>query len=73
MVFYFNDKSQYHIQNFNYVSKLFEIIVFIRAIKLLSLLREIKIMRIIIETLKNLVAPLSNLIIVMMTIMYCFA
>ena len=48
-------------------------IVFIRMIKLLTLLYEVKTMRIIFETMKNLLGPLNNLIIVMMTIFYVFA
>ena len=42
-------------------------------LKLLTLLYEIKSMRVIFETLKNLLGPLNNLIIVMMTIFYVFA
>mmetsp|Transcript_26389 Transcript_26389/g.30907 ORF Transcript_26389/g.30907 Transcript_26389/m.30907 type:complete len:148 (+) Transcript_26389:1120-1563(+) len=42
-------------------------------VKLLTLLYEIKTMRIIFETLKNLLGPLNNLILVMMTIFYVFA
>jgi len=41
--------------------------------KLLILLNEVKTMRVIFETLKNLLGPLNNLIIVMMVIMYCFS
>lgn len=42
-------------------------------LKLLTLLYEIKTMRVIFETLKNLLGPLNNLIIVMLTIFYLFA
>lgn len=42
-------------------------------IKLLTLLYEVKTMRVIFETMKNLLGPLNNLIIVMMTIFYIFA
>ena len=41
-------------------------------LKLMTLLYELKTMRIIIETLKNLLGPLNNLIIVMLTIFYAF-
>ena len=58
---------------YNYTVKVFEVIVFIRMIKLLTLLYEVKTMRIIFETMKNLLGPLNNLIIVMMTIFYVFA
>lgn len=42
-------------------------------LKLLTLLYEVKTMRVIFETLKNLMGPLNNLIVVMMTIFYVFA
>jgi len=42
-------------------------------IKLLTLLYEIKTMRVIFETIKNLLGPLNNLILVMATIFYVFA
>ena len=58
---------------YNYTVKVFEVIVFIRMIKLLTLLYEVKTMRVIFETMKNLLGPLNNLIIVMMTIFYIFA
>lgn len=57
---------------FNYTVRLFEVIVFIRMLKLLTLLYEVKTMRVIFETLKNLLGPLNNLIIVMLTIFYVF-
>ena len=58
---------------YNYTVKVFEVIVFIRMIKLLTLLYEVKTMRVIFETMKNLLGPLNNLIVVMMTIFYVFA
>lgn len=60
-------------EEYNYTVKIFEVIVFIRMLKLLTLLYEVKTMRIIFETLKNLLGPLNNLIIVMGTIFYVFA
>ena len=53
--------------------KVCEVIVFIRMVKLLTLLYEVKTMRVIFETIKNLLGPLNNLIMVMMTIFYVFA
>lgn len=41
--------------------------------KLLTLLYEVRVMRIIIETMRNLLGPLNSLLIVMMTIFYEFA
>ena len=71
MIEYFNANDDF--QQYNYTVKIFEVIVFIRMLKLLTLLYEIKIMRIIFETLKNLLGPLNNLIVVMLTIFYVFA
>jgi hypothetical protein len=53
--------------------RLYEVIVFIRMLKLMTLLYEVKTMRVIFETIKNLIGPLNNLIIVMLTIFYVFA
>ena len=46
--------------------------MFVRLCKLLTLLYEVKVMRIIFETMKNLLGPLNNLLAVMITIMYVF-
>ena len=59
--------------NFNEVAKIFELIIFIRMLKLLTLLYEIKDMRIIIETMRNLIIPLLNLLGILMIIYYIFA
>ena len=58
--------------DYNELVKLFEVIVFVRLIKLLTLLYEVKVMRIIFETMRNLLGPLNNLLAVMITIMYVF-
>ena len=42
-------------------------------VKLLTLLYEVKVMRIIVETCKNIIGPLSNLLAVMLTILYVFS
>ena len=42
-------------------------------VKLLTLLYEVKVMRIICETCKNIISPLSNLMAVMLTILYVFS
>jgi len=64
MIMFF--KADGDFEKYNYTVKLFEVIVFIRMIKLLTLTYEVKMMRIIFETLKNLLGPLNNLIIVML-------
>ena len=66
-------KSEGNFQQYNYTVKVCEVIVFIRMIKLLTLLYEIKTMRVIFETIKNLLGPLNNLLLVMLTIFYVFA
>merc|ERR1719263_915318 len=53
--------------------KIFEIIIFIRMLKLLTLLYEIRVMRIIIETIRNLLRPLTNLAGILLSIYYIFA
>jgi hypothetical protein len=58
---------------YNSVAKVFELIIFIRTTKLLTLLYEIKDMRIIIETMRNLIMPLLNLLGILMSIYYVFA
>lgn len=59
--------------SYNYTVKVLQVIIFIRMLKLLTLTYEVKVMRVIFETLKNLLGPLNNLIIVMITIFYVFA
>ena len=71
MIWFF--KAGDNFQHYNYTVKIFEVIVFIRMLKLLTLLYEVQVMRVIFETLKNLLGPLNNLVIVMMTIFYVFA
>mmetsp|Transcript_13614 Transcript_13614/g.21303 ORF Transcript_13614/g.21303 Transcript_13614/m.21303 type:complete len:192 (+) Transcript_13614:1711-2286(+) len=60
-------------QDYNEIVKVFELIIFLRLTKLLTLLYEIKDMRIIIETMRNLIAPLVNLLGILMIIYYLFA
>ena len=48
-------------------------VIFVRMLKLLTLLYEIKVMRIIIETIRNLIKPLLYLSGVLFTIYYVFA
>ena len=59
--------------SYNYTVKVLQVIIFIRMLKLLTLTYEVKVMRVIFETLKNLLGPLNNLIIVMVTIFYVFS
>jgi hypothetical protein len=57
---------------FNYSIKLFELVVFIRTLRVLTLLYEIKTFRIIIETIKNILGPFYSLLLVQFTIFYVF-
>lgn len=54
------------------ISKIFELIIFIRVAKLLTLMYEIRVLRLIIETLKNLASPMKNLLVVFISIFYGF-
>ena len=66
-------KSEGDFAQYNYTVKICEVIVFVRMLKLLTLLYEVQTMRVIFETLKNLLGPLNNLVMVMLTILYVFA
>jgi len=50
-----------------------ELVIFLRMLKVLTLLYEITVMRIVIDTIKNLVTPLSYLTGVLLTIFYIFS
>jgi len=67
------NNASFDYQQYNRIVKIFEVIVFVRMVKLLTLLYEVKTMRIIVETCKNMVSPLSNLLAVMLTILYVFS
>lgn len=58
---------------YNDYSILFETIIFIRFLKLLTLLQEIKTTRIIFDTLKNLIGPLMSIINMLGMLFYIFA
>ena len=53
--------------------KWLELVIFIRGLKFLPLLYEIKVMRIIIETIRNLIKPLYNLYSVLFSLFYTFS
>lgn len=69
--FYFIQKNS--TKNYNMIVKLLELVIFLRMLKLLTLLYEIKTMRIIIETMRHLIKPLLNLGGVLFSIYYVFA
>ena len=72
VTFYFvKDYNDFEVYNF--LAKVFEVIIFIRMLKLLTLLNEIAMMRVIVETLSNMIRPIVNLFFVTYTIMYEFA
>ena len=71
MIWYFKAYDDY--ERLNKTVKIFEVIVFIRMIKFLTLMYEVKVMRVIFETMKNLLGPINNLALVMLTIFYVFA
>lgn len=51
----------------------FAAIIFIRSLKMLSLLYETKTMRNVFETLRNLAEPISSLLSVILIVMYEFS
>lgn len=55
------------------VLKYFEAIIFMRMMKFLPLVYELSLMRVIIETLRNLMVPLAGLLIIVICIFYMFA
>lgn len=59
--------------NYNQYIKQFEVIIFIRMLKLLTLLYEIRAMRIIIETVTNMLTPLTQMFCVLMVVFYLYA
>lgn len=61
------------IRSYNSVVKMFELVIFVRELKLLTYLYEIKTMRIIIETMRNMMMPLLYLMSVLYVIYYTFA
>lgn len=58
--------------DYNYSLKLFELVVFVRLLRVLTLLYEMQTFRIIIETIKNLLGPFYSLLLVQFTIFYVF-
>ena len=51
----------------------FASIIFIRSLKILTLLYETKTMRNVFETLRNLAGPISSLLLVILIVMYEFS
>ena len=67
---YINDTNA---RAYNEILRLLELIIFLRIIKLLSLMMEIEQLKIVMETAKNLAAPLISLAGILITIIYLFA
>ena len=57
----------------NEIVKFLELVIFVRMIKLLALFYEIRVTRIIVETIRNLLKPMLNLCGVLFVIFYIFA
>lgn len=57
----------------NEIVKFLELVIFVRMIKLLALFYEIRVTRIIVETIRNLLKPMLNLCSVLFVIFYIFA
>ena len=65
--------QKHNIDNYSTIIKCLELVIFFRMLKLLTLLYEIKTLRIIIETMRNLLKPLVYLAGVLGFIFYIFA
>ena len=75
---FFNGLALYYYINnginmYSDIVKFLELVIFLRMLKLLTLLYEIKTLRIIIETIRNLIKPLLYLSSVLGFIFYIFA
>lgn len=66
--FYYNELELYIP-----IKKMFEFIIFIRMTKMLNLLKEHSQMRLVMETIGNIVGPIRNLLCLTLLIMYEFA
>lgn len=55
MIQYFHDWQHNTVDNFNQLAKLFELVIFIRVLKLLVFMYEINSLRIIIQTISNMI------------------
>lgn len=60
------------VNHYSNVQKLYEIVIFLRLLKFFDLLYEIKTLRIIMETLRNLARPLSDVAGILFVIYYFF-
>jgi hypothetical protein len=72
-LYFFVSETKNDSNQLNTIVKLLELVIFMRMLKLLTLLYEIRVMRIIIETIRNLIKPLMYLSGVLFTIYYVFA
>jgi len=66
-------KDYDNLQTYNYYEKIYTVIIFVRALKMMTLMYEIKSLRIIIETLKNLLEPISLMMATLFIVYYLFA
>ena len=67
---YFNEEDG---QALTYIAKQFELIIFIRALKAITLLYEVQSIRIIIQTMRNLLVPIFNMLSVLIIVFYFFS
>lgn len=59
--------------NPNQLIKMFELIIFIRILKMITLLYELDAMRLVIETMRNMIIPLLQVMSVLFVIFYIFS
>ena len=64
--------AQTDVNHYTSIQKIYEIVIFLRLLKFFDLFYEIRTLRIIIETLRNLAGPLSEVSGMLFVIFYFF-
>ena len=70
---YYLARSATDYYQYNLLMKYFQVIIFVRLLRLLTLLYEVRVTRLIVETAKNMVIPLTYMFCVLMIVFYYFA
>jgi hypothetical protein len=64
---------QINVNHYGNIQKLYELVIFLRLLKFFDLLYELKTLRVIIETVRNLMGPLSDVGGMLFVIFYFFS
>ena len=70
---YHRARSATDYYQYNLLMKEFQMIIFVRLLRLLTLLYEVRVTRLIVETAKNMAKPLTYMFCVLMIVFYYFA